>query len=91
MKPRQANKRLEKEAERLTKEQTRKKASFSREQVIEGTQKVAEAKRKEKRATEEIEQLAKEQTRKKANLAREQAIVEAQEAKKLKAKKQSPK
>ena len=90
MKPRQTDKRLVKEAERLAKEQARKKASFDREQVIEEAQRVDEVKRSEKRLAEESERLAREQARKKAFLAKEQAIVEAQEARKLKDKKQSP-
>ena len=75
----QEDKKLQKEAERLAKEQVRKKAWFAREQAIEEAQKVAEAKRAEKRAAEEADQLAKEQARKKAWLAKEQAIEEARE------------
>jgi len=78
------------EAERLAKEQTRKKAYLAREQAIEDAQKERETKRSEKRAKEEIDQLAREQARREAYLAREKATAEDREAKKLKNKKQPP-
>ncbi|MFC2024469.1 hypothetical protein ACFLTJ_02695 [Chloroflexota bacterium] len=53
MKPQQADKHLAKEAERQAKEQARKKASYDREQVMQETQRVEEAKRAEKRLAEE--------------------------------------
>jgi len=81
---------IEEEAERLAKEQVRKKANLAREHAIEKTSKSKQIERTEKRAAEEIGQSARDQARRKANLAREQAIVEAQEARKLKAKKQPP-
>ena len=81
--------RIKEDAERLAKEQVRKKAYLAREQAIEKTWKANKTKRSEKRATEEIEQLPRDQARKKALLAEEQTIAEAQEARKLKAKKQS--
>ncbi len=76
------------ETERLAQEQVRKKAYLAREQVLEDTRKVTDARRAEKRAAEEIEQQAKEQARKEALLAREQAIAEDQEARRGKTKKQ---
>ena len=81
--------RIKEDAERLAKEQVRKKAYLTREQAIEKTWKVNKTKRSENRATEEIEQSAKDQARKEALFAEEQTIAEAQEARKLKAKKQS--
>ena len=80
-------KHTEEEAERLDKEQVRKKAYLAREEAIEKTSKAKKTKRLEKHATEDIEQSAKDQTRKKAYFAKEQAIDEAQEARKLKSKK----
>ena len=47
MKPRQTDKRLVKEPERLAKEQARKKASFDREQAIEEAQEARKLKAKE--------------------------------------------
>jgi hypothetical protein len=47
MKSRRADKRSEKNPERLTNEQARKKVSFDREQTIEEGQKLDEAKRAE--------------------------------------------
>jgi len=82
--------RLEEEAERLAKEQVRKKANLDREEAIEKASKARKTKRSDKRAAEEIAQLAREQSRREAYLAREQAIAEAQEARKLKDKKQPP-
>ena len=80
MDTRKTDKSAANEPERLAKEQARKKALFDREQVIEETERVAQAKRAEKRAVEEAEQLANEQARKKTWLAREKAIAEATEA-----------
>ena len=82
MDTRQTDKRAAKEAERLAKEQARKKTWLAGEKAIEEAQKVAQAKRAEKRAVEEAEQLAKEQARKKTWLAQEKAIAEATEARK---------
>ena len=81
-------KRIQEEAERLAKEQVRKKANLDREEAIEKSSKARKTKQTEKRAAEGIGQSARDQARRKVNLAREQAIVEAQEARKLKAKKQ---
>jgi hypothetical protein len=81
--------RIKEDAERLAKEQVRKKAYLAREQAIEKTWKANKIKRAENRAAEEIEQLPRDQARKKALLAEEQTIAEAQDARKLKAKKQS--
>jgi hypothetical protein len=81
--------RVKEDAERLAKEQVRKKAYLAREQAIDKNWKLNKTRRAEKRASEEMEQLPRDQARKKALLAEEQAIAEAQEARKLKAKKQS--
>jgi hypothetical protein len=81
--------RIQEDAERLAKEQVRKKAYLAREQAIDKNWKLNKTRRAEKRASEEMEQLPRDQARKKALLAEEQAIAEAQEARKLKAKKQS--
>ena len=77
---RQTDKRAPEEAERLTKEQARKKTWLAQEKAIDEAQKVAQAKRAEKRAVEEAEQLANEQARKKTWLAQEKVIAEATEA-----------
>jgi len=79
----QTDKRAAKEAEKLAKEEVRRKAWFAREQAMEEAQEIARAKRKEKLAAEEAQQLAKEQARKKDWLAREQAIAEATEARRI--------
>jgi len=78
------------EAERLVKEQGRKKVYLAREEAHEKASEASKTKRSDKRAIDEPGQLAKEQMRKKAYLAKEQAIAEAHEARKLKAKKQPP-
>jgi len=77
-------KRLEEEAERLAKEQVRRKDTLAREQAIEEDQKERETKRKEKRAAEEIRQSARDRARRKDTLTRERAIEEEQKAKKTK-------
>jgi hypothetical protein len=77
MDTRQTDKRAAKEAERLAKEQARKKTWLAQEKAIEEAQKVAQAKRAEKRVVEEAEQLANEQARRKTWLAQEKAIAEA--------------
>ena len=71
-------KRAAEEAERLSKEQVRKKAYLDREQPIEEARKERGTKQSEKHAAEEIEELAKDQARREAYFAREQAIAEAQ-------------
>jgi hypothetical protein len=81
--------RIKEDADRLAKEQVRKKAYFAREQAIEMAWKANKTKRSERRAAEEIEQLPRDQARKRALFAEEQTIAEAQEVRKLKAKKQS--
>ena len=80
MDTRQTDKRASGEAERLAKEQARKKAWLAKEKAIDEAQEVAQAKRAEKRAVEEAEQLANEQARKKTWLAQEKVIAEATEA-----------
>ncbi len=67
MEPRQEDKHLAKGAEQA-KKQSRRKASYDREQVIEEAQGVDKAKRAEKHLAEEPEQLAKEQARKKPHM-----------------------
>lgn len=90
MKPGRADKSSVKEPGQLAKEQTRKKASFDREQAIEETERVDKAKRAVRNAPAEAERLARDETRKKAFFANEQAIAKTQETRKLKARKQSP-
>ena len=83
-------KRAAEEAERLARDQERKKAYLSSEKAIEEAQKEKETKRLEKRAAGEAKQSAREQARREAYLAREKAIAEAEEARKRKAEKLSP-
>jgi hypothetical protein len=85
-----AGKHAAEEAERITKEQERKKAYLLREGAIEKASKARKTRRIEKRAAEEIGQSAKDQARKKVYFAKEQATADAQKARKLKAKKQPP-
>ncbi len=77
---RQTDKRAAEEAERLAKEQARKKTWLAQEKAIDEAQKVVQAKRAEERAVEEAKQLANEQARKKTWLAQEKVIAEATEA-----------
>ena len=81
-------KRIAEEADRLNKEQERRKAYMAREQALEKDSSAREAGRAEKRASDEVAQSAAEQTRKKALAAREMKIAEAQEARRLRDKQQ---
>ena len=84
----QKEKRDVEEAQRLAKEQERKKAYVAKEQATEQASQSRQVERAEKRATEEAGQLARDEARKKAYSARETAMAEAREAKKLRDKKQ---
>ena len=72
------------EAERLSKQQVKRKANIHREQAIQKDLKARYAKESEKRAAEESRRLVKDQARRKAYLAKEQAMAEARKARKLK-------
>ncbi len=85
-----SGKRAAEEAERITKEQLRKRAYLVKEETIEKASKARKTRQMEKQTAEEIRQSDKDQTRKKIYFAKEQALAEAQEARKLKAKNQPP-
>ena len=73
-----------KEAERLSKQQVKRKANIDREQAIQKDLQTRYTKESEKRIAKEAERLAKDQARRKAYLAKEQAMAEARKARKLK-------
>ncbi len=74
------------EAERLAREEVRKKSYSAREQAIEKDWKAKEIERAKKRVKEDAEQLTRDQARKEALLSREKSIADAEEIRKLKGK-----
>jgi hypothetical protein len=86
----QKEKRDAEDAQRLAKEQERKKAYLAREQAIEKASQSRHVERAEKRASEEAGQLVRDEARKKAYSDKETAMAEARESKKLRDKKQPP-
>jgi len=74
------------EANRVVKEQERKKAYLAREQVIGKASDSRRTQRAEKHSSEEAEQLAREQARRKAYFDREKSIADSHQARKSKDK-----